>query len=368
MLSTHLISLRADEVRSMPTTHLIQQPIVRYIAEQIGSPRDTPSSSEVTRPILLGDSGAARHLRSQIQRIAPYFRIALIRGECGAGEVVVARAIHARSVGAQGPFVVASAAVFADAVADPSALRFAAPLVDAAEGGTLYLKRVGDLSAVQQEALAQFFRDRWERRSSSSVNGSRKFDRRHAYSPNARGYGMRILAASDRDLRTLAAVGQFRQDLYAHLSSVEIVVPPLRERLDDIPVLATWLLRWLAEQTGQSSKHFSQAALAHLQERMWRRNLRELEEVVAQAAALADGCMIEPYHLAAFGEAATIAPVPAASPRIERLSEVVQRHVLDVLTRCGGNKLRTAELLGISRSTLYRMLDSNADAMSVLQD
>jgi DNA-binding NtrC family response regulator len=352
----------------MPTTHLIQPPIVRHIANSIGHPGDAPPSSEVTRPILLGDSVAVRHLRSQIQRIAPYFRIALIRGECGAGKVVVARAIHARSVGAQGPFVVASAADFADAVANPWPARSAVPLVDAAEGGTLYLKRVGDLSAVQQDSLAQFFRDRWERRSSSSVDGNRRFDRRQTDSPNPRGCGMRILASSDRDLRTLAAIGQFRQDLYARISSVEIVVPPLRERLDDIPVLATWLLCWLAEQTGQSSKHFSQAALAHLRERMWPRNLRELEEVVARAAALADGCIIEPDHLAGFGEDASIAPAPAASPRIERLSEVVQRHVLDVLTRCGGNKLRAAELLGISCSTLYRMLESNADAMSALED
>ena len=352
----------------MPTTHLIQRPIVRHIEAPSSSLLEVQSQPEVARPILLGDSIAVRHLRSQIQRIAPYFRIALIRGECGAGKVVVARAIHARSVGAQGPFVVASAAAFADAVADPWPARPSIPLVDAAEGGTLYLKRIGELSAIQQDALARFFRDRWERRSSASGESRGCADRRQAGSADARSCGMRILAASDRDLRTLAAIGQFRQDLYAQLCSVEIVVPPLRERLDDIPVLATWLLRWIAEQTSQSPKHFSQAALVHLQERMWRRNLRELEEVVAQAAAQADGCMVEPDDLAAFGEAASIAPAPAGSPRVERLSEIVRRHVLEVLTRCGGNKLRAAELLGISRSTLYRMLESNADAMSAYQE
>jgi DNA-binding NtrC family response regulator len=342
----------------MATTPLIQPPNV--------SAGNAALPSVASRPALLGDSVAVRHLRSQIQRIAPYFRIAIIRGESGTGKQVIARAIHARSVGAQGPFIIAEAASFADSLDAATLPRSAGSLLDAADGGTLYLKHVSDLSAVQQDSLMRFFRNRWERRETPSAKARGKFERRQSDRGNARNCRLRILAASDRDLRTLAAVGHFRQDLYAQLAAVEIVVPPLRERLDDIPVLATWLLRWLGEQTGQSSKHFSEKALEHLRERRWPKNLRELEEVVAEASVLTHGSLIEPQHLQALGEPATIAPTPASPPRIERLSEVVQRHVLDVLTRCGGNKLRTAELLGISRSTLYRMLDSNADVMSTL--
>jgi DNA-binding NtrC family response regulator len=351
----------------MSTTHFIQQPIARPIPESIAGNSDAALASNAKRPVLLGDSMAVRHLRSQIQRIAPYFRIAIIRGEGGAGKQVVARAIHARSAGAHGPFIVADAAAFADALHAGGHTRSAESLVDAAEGGTLYLLRVAQLSIVQQDSLMGFFRDRDERRAAPGGDVQRKLERRDATPLSARNCDMRILVASDCDLRTLSAVGRFRQDLYAQLSAVEIVIPPLRERLDDIPVLATWLLRRLAEQAGETSNHFSQAGLAHLQERQWPSNLRELEKVDAQSAALAEGKLIEPCHLLALGKPATIAPAPATAPRIDRLDEVVRRHVLDVLTRCGGNKLRAAELLGISRSTLYRMLDSNPDAMAVYQ-
>jgi DNA-binding NtrC family response regulator len=350
----------------MATTELIRRPIT----ETLAGLRDAAPPPDANSPALLGDGVAVRHLRSQIQRIAPYFRIAVLRGESGSGKGVVARAIHARSPGALGPFIIADAAVFADAVSAAPGPRSTPSLLEAADGGTLYLKRACDLSAAHQDSLVRFFRGRWERRAESPSGSDsperRTLERRQPNPAPARYCGMRILVASDRDLRTLAAVGRFRQDLYAQLSAVEIVVPPLRERLDDIPVLATWLLRWIEQQTGQSPKHFSHCALAHLHQLQWPRNLRELEEVVAQAAALSPASLIELPSLLALGEPATIAPAPSAPPRIERLDEVVQRHVVDVLTRCGGNKLRTAELLGISRSTLYRMLDSNADSMSAL--
>jgi transcriptional regulator of acetoin/glycerol metabolism len=101
----------------------------------------------------------------------------------------------------------------------------------------------------------------------------------------------------------------------------------------------------------------AEATLAQLQGQMWPNNLHELERVVSQAASLAEGAIIEPRHLLSLVEAPPSAPAPI---KIERLQDVIHNHVLDVLTRCGGNKLRAAELLGISRSTLYRMLDANS--------
>jgi DNA-binding NtrC family response regulator len=100
--------------------------------------------------------------------------------------------------------------------------------------------------------------------------------------------------------------------------------------------------------------------LAQLQERLWPNNLRELERVVAQAAALAEGAIVEPRHLLALVDPANASPASQPAIHIERLHDVIQQHVLAVLTRCGGNKLRAAELLGISRSTLYRMLDAGS--------
>jgi DNA-binding NtrC family response regulator len=311
-------------------------------------------------PVLMGDSVVIRRLRSQVQRIAPYFHTALIRGETGSGKQLVARAIHALSPGADGPFIVANASALAESIANgessrPASSPSAASLLNSANGGTLYLDSVGELPFTLQAALFRFVRACEERRNVPQPASRNDFRR----SEPAR-IDTRILASSDRDLRVLAAIGQFRQDLYARLSAVEILVPPLRQRIEDIPTLAAWLLRRIADETGQAPKLLAQSTLIQLQDRLWPNNLRELERVVAQAAALAEGAVVEPRHLLALVEPASASPARPPIIHIERLHDVIQQHVLDVLTRCGGNKLRAAELLGISRSTLYRMLDAGS--------
>jgi DNA-binding NtrC family response regulator len=327
-----------------------------------GDPRDPESEAECRHdqqgPVLLGESVAVRRLRSQIQRIAPYFRIALLRGEMGCGKELVARAIHALSPCADGPFVVTQAATLAESVATGEQARpghrwTAASLLDSADGGTLYLRGVDKLTFSLQDALLQFLGEYGRRRGTPPRMRLARFD------PSARRTAdMRIVAACDRDLRTLAAIGQFRQDLYAQVSAAEIFVPPLRQRTEDISLLGQWLLRRLAEATGQAPKLLAEETVSRLQEHLWPNNLRELERALCQAAALAEGALIEPRHLLevfepVFGDA-TYAP----AVKVERLHDVIQQHVFGVLARCGGNKLRAAEMLGISRSTLYRMLDA----------
>jgi DNA-binding NtrC family response regulator len=302
-------------------------------------------------PVLMGESAAVRRLRSQIHRIAPYFRTALIRGETGAGKELVARCLHAGSPGANGPFIVVRAAALAEPMADGETrvggMRAADSLLNSARGGTLYLEGVGELSFGLQAGLLGFLRVCEERRGASTGDRVR-IDGADMHA--------RILAASDRDLRALSLIGQFRQDLYAHLSAVEILVPPLRQRVEDIPAMGEWLLRRLATQTRQSPKLLAEGTIAQLQKALWPNNLRELERVVSQAAAMAEGSLIEPRHLLTLAEPEFTGTVAAPAAELERLHDVVQQHVFDVLRRCGGNKLRTAEVLGISRSTLYRML------------
>jgi DNA-binding NtrC family response regulator len=302
--------------------------------------------SDQLEPILVGESPAIRRLRSQVERIAPYFRTALIRGEIGAGKQTIGRCIHARSSGADGPFIVANAFSLAEAIAAEASFARAASLLESANGGTLYLEGIGELPFALQAGLVRFLRGCEERRAPYNGNLSR--------------LNLRILTATHRDLRTLSAIGQFRQKLYMRLSVVEIFVPPLRQRVEDIPILAAWLLRRFAERTGQSEKVLMQATLSQLESRQWRNNLTELERVVLQAAMLAEGVTIEPRHLLALIEPAAGHLAAAPAVRLERLQDVIQQHVLEVLTRCGGNKLRAAELLGISRSTLYRMLDASS--------
>jgi DNA-binding NtrC family response regulator len=314
------------------------------------------SGNDRSDSILLGDSSVVRRLRSQVQRIAPYFRTALLRGEIGAGKQFVARTVHSLSAGADGPFIISNATSLAEAIAAEASSPLAASLLESANGGTLYLDAVGELPFALQAGMLRFIRACEEKRAAPSPG------RGDLLRPDTR-----ILTASHRDLRTLSAIGQFRPDLYARLSVVEIFVPPLRQRAEDIPMLAAWLLRRLAHRTGQNPKVLSEATLAQFEGRLWPNNLRDLERAVAQAASLADGLMIEPRHLLALVESPT-AHSPAAPARLERLQDVIQQHVLEVLTQCGGNKLRAAELLGISRSTLYRMLDANSASPQPLPD
>jgi DNA-binding NtrC family response regulator len=316
---------------------------------------DPTSPDQQDATILLGESAAVQQLRSQIQRVAPYLRTALIRGEAGSGKNLVARALHALSPTPEGPFIPCDASALASSIANggrPLSSDSPAPgeLFESARGGTLYLFGVGRLSAPLQAALVRFLRASEEHRTAAAQT-ARAGLRRH---------NPRILAASGQDLRTLAAIGQFRQDLYAHLSVVEISVPPLRQRMDDIPILTARILHSIAERTGKPPKILAESTLAQLQGRLWPGNLRDLERVLLQAASLTDGTLIEPRHLLSLVDPAPLNPAAPTAVKLERLHDVIQQHVLDVLSRCGGNKFRAAETLGISRSTLYRMLDSGA--------
>ena len=342
-----------------------------YKSQQDDSQRDPNETASAHRDdpgdsILLGESVVIRRLRSQVQRIAPYFRTALIRGEIGSGKQLVARAIHAHGPCADGPFVVCNAISLAEAIATDASAPSAASLLESALGGTLYLDGVGELPFALQAGFLRFL-SACEGRCAVSLGNRGDLPRSDFYRADSRLPDTRILAASHRDLRTLSAIGQFRQDLYARLSVVEIFVPPLRQRGEDIPVLAAWLLRRLADRTGQSPKTLAEASLTQLEARLWPKNLLDLERVVAQAAALAESPTIEPRHLLALVDPAAH-PAAMAAPRLERLQDVIYHHVLEVLTRCGGNKLRAAELLGISRSTLYRMLDANSVSQRPFQD
>ena len=337
----------------------LRQPFCEVQSQESSSPSlASATQSNQCAPVLLGDSLSIRRLRSQIQRIAPYFRTVLLRGETGSGKQLVARAIHTLSPAADGPFIVANASALAQSLTDGETAHSgsspsAASLLGSAQGGTLYIESVGELPFALQAALLRFIRVCEERRNLSPQSCSNDF-----HLPGPLHIDTRIISSSDRDLRVLTAIGQFRQDLYARFSAVEILVPPLRQRVEDIPLLVDWLLRRIADDSGQGPKLLAKATLHQLQQRLWPNNLRELERVVTQAAALTEGAVLEPRHLLALVDSAVATPPRSPAIHIERLHDVIQQHVLDVLTRCGGNKLRAAQLLGISRSTLYRMLDA----------
>ena len=296
---------------------------------------------------LLGDEAGLSHVRSQVERIGPHFRLALVTGESGSGKERVARCLHLASSGADGPFVVADPARLESALLDVAQSSSATPsdlddLLESSRGGTLFLDEVASLSLASQAALLNLL------------------DRQ------ARSRGLRdarIIASTSRSLRTMAASGTFRQDLLYRISTVEIAVPSLRERKADIPGLSRRFLEKFSKLHGKSVEGLSRDALDRLCRHEWPGNVRELENVVRVAVPHCDGVKLELRHLPALQKVGLAdAGLNPAAPRSIRLQDVVEEHVLEILRRCDGNKLRAAELLGISRSTLYRMLDSVAAA------
>ncbi len=279
---------------------------------------------------LVGEGASMRRVRSQLQRIAPYFRVALITGEPGTGKETVARALHKRSTRSGGPFIVWRLADFAERLREenltPDVLRDL-------RRGTLFIDGIGGMSLTLQGRLLELMQQQEAFRSQRAE--------------------LRIVAANERELRTLTTTGQLREELYRRIAAVEIGLAPLRKRPEDIPLVAETLLRHLP---GAAS--ITVEAVELLCKQNWLGNIREMRKVLHTAVNLAEGAAVEPVHLA------LLEPEPESDKQtgersLERLQDVIQRHVLEVLTKCAGNKLKASEVLGISRSTLYRMLDAS---------
>ena len=254
--------------------------------------------------VFAGDGAAVRRLRLQVGRIGPHFRVTLLTGERGTGKRTVARELHRLSPVAHCGFAVL-------------------PIDEAAEGasipegcGTVYLEGLDGLSGELQGAL---------------VRRLSELDRQ-----------MRVVLGSEADLKGMLAAGRMRQDLYEMVGMPEIRVAPLRDRMDDFDELAGTMI-------GRCGAAFGKSALAALREYGWPGNLAELWRVCLEVAETPGG-IVEAGDLPRLGRANERDAV--------LLDEVIERHVRDVLQRCSGNKLRAAELLGISRSTLYRMLEA----------
>ena len=294
---------------------------------------------------LTGESFAMRSLRAQLRRAATHFRIALIIGENGTAKETVALALHRLTADTDATFIShTSASLFAalhELSSRSGVINFAESLAANRSPSTLFLSDVACLNSDEQAGLLHALK-----RLSILRNGPGR---------------PRLIFATGRDLRSLAGTGNFDRNLYRMISVVEVLLPSLRSRPEDIPLITCGLLSRAARSGGISAGAFDGRALSRLQCHDWPGNVRELERVVELARQHAgdavDG-VIEAMHLPPLGEFARAASQPRIESHIERLDDVIQNHVLEVLLRCAGNKVRTAERLGISRSTLYRMLDA----------
>ncbi|MGE5560428.1 MAG: sigma-54-dependent transcriptional regulator [Chloroflexota bacterium] len=288
-----------------------------------------------------------------IERVAPTDASVLISGESGTGKELAARAIHQVSPRRDGPFLPVNCAALPDALLESELFGYekgaftgataAKPgRFELAGGGTLLLDEVGDMSLGTQAKLLRVLEERQIER----LGGTRRIT-----------VDVRIVAATNRPLTELVQRGQFREDLYYRLAVIPIQMPPLRERPEDVPVLANQFLRGFAQRHGRPVRGFAADALARLQRYDWPGNVRELRNLVEQMVILADGEIIGVNHLPPFiatpGGAAAAAGGGALRARLGALQEQLEADLIrDALARCGGNRTRAAEQLGISRRSL----------------
>jgi DNA-binding NtrC family response regulator len=293
---------------------------------------------------MAGRSLVMQQLFARMRCTAPYFRLVNVEAEQGSGKLLAAQTLHGLGPSASGPFVPVVASEFLD---DPQTLW------KEARAGLVYLSRVDELSPERQRGLRDFI----ERAAHERIRTTK------ANAP------MQIVAGSLQSLRRLAAAGSFRSDLASHLTAIRFSIPPLRDRKEDIPLLAALFLRNWSQQHQKPLRGFAPGSISRLTVHAWPGNVRELESVIAAAALECTGQWIRPIDIPRLHWPVPMTGTPApVEPFIDdpNLDRAILRHIVRMLARANGNKVRAAKMLGISRSTLYRLLDTSHSASSAL--
>jgi Nif-specific regulatory protein len=307
---------------------------------------------------IVGDSELMKQVEREIARAAPSRATVLIRGESGVGKELVARAVHYSSPRRKGPFVCLNCAALSESLLESElfghekgaftgATERKIGKFEAADKGTLMLDEIGEMNAKTQ---AKFLRV-LEGHPFERVGGSEAIK-----------VDVRAIAATNRDLEKDVAEGTFRRDLYFRLHVLEIVVPSLRKRPEDIPLLAEYFLQRFVVETGSKIKGFTPRAMEEMLRYRWPGNVRELKNVIERAVVLTRGQYIDHDDLVLstlrtagdtdmnMSDGHVVRSEPASLADIER------QHILDTLNQTGWNKSRTAIILGIERSTLDRKI------------
>jgi transcriptional regulator with PAS, ATPase and Fis domain len=328
---------RGDRSRAGRARYHAVSPLAPEIVVSADRPGTGPGDDQV-----VGASAAWREVLARATRVAATETNVFLQGESGTGKEVVARFIHRISPRSRGPFVAINCAALPEQLLESELFGFERGAfsgahqskpgqIELASTGVLFLDEVSEMSVTAQAKLLRFLQEREFQR----LGGTRLVKA-----------NVRVIAASNRDLRKAVRNGTFREDLFYRLQVFDIPLPPLRERLSDIPLLADRFLRGLGRSMGRPPVRLTLPALERLLAHAWPGNVRELHNVLERAAIICENGPIEADHLSL--HAAAVRAEPAAN-----LGTIERQTIEHVMRETDGNKAKAARLLGITRMQLY---------------
>jgi two-component system, NtrC family, response regulator AtoC len=306
---------------------------------------------------IVGDSPLLKDVIERVKKVASSKATILIEGESGTGKELVAQAIHQASPRARGPFVAVHCAALSESLLESElfghekgsftgATERRIGRFESADGGTLFLDEIGEISPSIQVKLLRFL----ETKAIDRVGGSKTIE-----------LDVRLVTATNRNLEQLVREGKFREDLYFRLDVVRLLMPPLRDRREDIPALLEHFIRIFSAENGSPPLEIEPGALKTLQAYAWPGNIRELRNFCENAVVLRKGGKLSEFDLdARFRGSPASAPAPGpqdggSAPTLS-VEQNEKRILREALIKSRGNRTRAAELMGISRRTLHRKL------------
>lgn len=300
---------------------------------------------------MVGRSPLMLEVYAKIRRIAPHFRTVLLTGATGTGKELVAKALHRLSPSARGPFVVCNCSALVDNLVESELFGYVrgaftgatqdkVGMFEHADKGTIFLDEIGELAPAAQAKLLRVLQNRQVQRVGSLT---------------PRNVDVRVIAATHRNLKTMVQEGRFREDLYYRLAVVEIGLPVLANRREDLPLLERYFIQKFSAEYDKPIAGLVRRAQSRLATYPWPGNVRELENVIGNACMMVDGNLIDIEDLPERFRGPLSGELGGDDAFLS-LEELQRRHVLRVLEGVGGNKARAAEVLGIGRATIYQML------------